>query len=149
MIHDEAGQRASSNNESGPRRALKIRAETWAPHFIPDVTQQGVWKRGLRHSWRPALPCVRLSSKLTATLFLKLSCLTIMYDFKKPQTHKYMHYWDQFQTEKPSIFFYCRQGKVAVLAAICGWRLKRQWIVQIVTRFNTLVLHVSVSFPMW
>lgn len=42
MIHDEAGQRPSLNNEIGSHRALKIRAETWAPHFIPDVTQQGV-----------------------------------------------------------------------------------------------------------
>lgn len=36
---------------TGPCRALKMRAETWAPHFIPDVTQQGAWKTGVRHSW--------------------------------------------------------------------------------------------------
>lgn len=63
MIHDEARQGASSNNDSGSHRALKIRAETWAPHFITDMTQQGVWKRGVRHSGRPALPCVRHSLK--------------------------------------------------------------------------------------
>jgi len=91
MIH-EAGQRTSSNNESGPCRALKIRAEIWTPHLVSDVTQQGVWKRGVRHCWRAALSCVRLSSKLSATFFLKMSCLTVRYDFKKTQAHNNMHY---------------------------------------------------------
>lgn len=86
-IHDEVGQKASSNNESGPHRALKIRTEAWTPRFIPDVTQQGVWKRWVRHSRRPALPhCARLSSKTTATVFLEMSCLTVGYDFKHPDS---------------------------------------------------------------
>lgn len=88
MIHDKTGQNLLQTMSS-PRRALKIRAETRAPHFMPDVTQQGVWKTEVRHSWRYALPCIMLSPKLTATTFLKMSCLTARYDFKNTQTHKY------------------------------------------------------------
>lgn len=50
MIHDKAGQNLLQTM-SGPRRAFKIRAETRAPHFMPDVTQQGVWKTEVKHSW--------------------------------------------------------------------------------------------------